>query len=200
MRQVPTPGLNFWEANWCGSGALVGVASEGPGEGLWYGARLVQIDLAEGASRTFFGRREAQQLGWPSASPSGARIAVVEALCSDRWIVAGELRLVDAASGEFQEVDTHGVDITYTEWRSESRLLLAGHREFDSVVGLYDADTQEFIEIWSSREITVGGRYITVSGHGTSGDCVLVGESFNRAPEIGSILQVQYHPVRIAST
>jgi dipeptidyl aminopeptidase/acylaminoacyl peptidase len=196
VRQVPATELNIWEANWSGSSALVGVVSEGPGEGLWYGARLARIDLKTGSSHTLFTPRNAQQLGWPSASPSGAHIAVVEALCSDRWIVAGNLRLIDAVSAASREVDTHGVDVTHTEWRSESRLLLAGHREFETVVGLYDADTQEFKEIWSSREITAGGRYITVSGYGTNGDCVLVGESFTCAPEIGIVRQGQYHPVK----
>jgi dipeptidyl aminopeptidase/acylaminoacyl peptidase len=110
--------------------------------------------------------------------------------------VAGDLRLIDAGSGSAREIDTHGVDITHTEWRSESQLLVAGHRGFESVVGLYDAEAHEFKEVWSSRDITTGGRYISLCGHGVTGDCVLVGEGFTRAPEIGFIRHGEYCTVR----
>ncbi len=34
-------------------------------------------------------------------------LALVEALCSDRWFVAGDLYLIDAASGEKQRIETN---------------------------------------------------------------------------------------------
>jgi dipeptidyl aminopeptidase/acylaminoacyl peptidase len=194
VRQVSKADSNLWEAVWCGNDALAAVVSPGPGEGLWYSAHLHVFEIETGNSREVYTPQD--QLGWPAASPSGKHLAIVEAVCSDRCIVAGDLRLIETGSGKVQRVDTAGVDITYTEWRSDRQLLLAGHRGFETVVGLYDATSGAFTEVWSSEEITTGGRYITVSGFNETGDCVLVGESFMRAPEIAVIRRGEYQPVK----
>jgi dipeptidyl aminopeptidase/acylaminoacyl peptidase len=194
VRRVSPVESNIWEAVWCGNESVAAVVSPGPGEGLWYSASLAVIDISTGSSRELYTPQ--QQLGWPNACPSGDKLAVVEAICSDRGLVAGDLRLIDTNTGNMQPVDTAGVDITYTEWRSDRLLLLAGHRGFESVVGLYDASSGKFSEGWASREVTVGGRFITVSGFNESADCVLVGESFVRAPEIAVIRQGKYRSVR----
>jgi hypothetical protein len=80
-----------WEATWCGNDSIAAVVSPGPGEGLWYSARLHLIDLKTASMREVYAPQD--QLGWRAASASGDRLAIVDALCSDRWIVAGELRL-----------------------------------------------------------------------------------------------------------
>lgn len=192
--QISAAGCNVWEATWCGNELLAAVLSTGPGEGLWYGAHLHLIQIATGDSRDIYTPQN--QLGWPAASPSGNRLAIVEGLCSDRWIVAGDLRLIETESAEIRRVDTHGVDISCTEWRSDRHLLLAGHRGFETVVSLYDCATRDLAEVWSSREITTGGRYATVSGYGEPGDCVLVAESFTQAPEIAVISRGDYRTVK----
>lgn len=192
--QVSPADSNIWEAVWCGNQALAAVVSSGPGEGLWYSARLHIVELETGHSQEVY--RPQDQLGWPAASPSGRQLAIVEATCSDRWIVAGELRLIDTASRTVQRVDTLGVDITYAEWRSDRYLLLAGHRGLETVVGLCDAASRTFTEVWASQDLTTGGFYVTVSGFGETGDCVLVGESFVRAPEIVVIRQGTYSSVK----
>jgi dipeptidyl aminopeptidase/acylaminoacyl peptidase len=194
LREVHTPDSNIWEVAWCGNRSLVALVSPGPGEGLWYNARLNVIELATGRSREVYAPRD--QLGWLAASPSGTRVAIVEALCSDRCVVAGDLKLIEMSSGTVEHIDTRGVDVTYTEWRSDERLLLAGHRGFETVVGLYDAVAREFTEVWRSDEISTGGRYITLSGLNESGDCVLVGETYVRAPEIAVVRDGRYRPVR----
>ena len=176
VREVSVANGNIWEAVWCGNTALAAIVSSGPGEGLWYTARLCILDVETAKSRDVYTPRD--QLGWPAASPSGRNLAIVEALCSDRWFVAGDLHLIETQSGKVQLVDTGGVDITYTEWRSERVLLLAGHRGLETVVGLHDVVSGSFKEVWSSQEITTGGFFVSVSGFGESGDCVLVGESF----------------------
>ena len=80
------------------------------------------------------------QLGWVTAPPSGGRVAVVEARCSDRLVVGGVLRLVDpAGGGPALEVDTAGADVTWLAWGAEDRLLAIGVRGLDSV--LLDVDT-----------------------------------------------------------
>lgn len=191
---VDTPGCNLWEVVWCGNETLAAVASPTPGEGGWYRARLHTIDVATGASREIYAPRD--QLGWPSASPSGKCLAIVEALSSDRWIVAGDLRLVDLASGEIRAVSTRGVDVTCTEWCSDRLLLIAGHRGFETVVGLCDAVTGTFNELWCSSDLTTGGRYATVCGFGEAGDCALIVESFARPPEIALIQGGKYRQVK----
>jgi dipeptidyl aminopeptidase/acylaminoacyl peptidase len=194
VRQVAPANLNIWEAVWCGNNALAAVVSAGPGEGLWYSARLHVVDIATGKSRELYAPKD--QIGWPAAPPSGKYLAVVEAVSSDRWIVAGDLRLIETKSGEIQRVDTRGVDITYTEWRSDRQLLLAGHRRFETVVGVLNVGSGSFTELWRSEELTTGGFYVTVSGLNEAGDCVLVGEGFMRAPEIAIIRRGRYHSVK----
>ena len=50
VRRLSREGLNVWEADWCGDGAVVAVASEDPGESSWYVAPLVLIDAASRAT------------------------------------------------------------------------------------------------------------------------------------------------------
>jgi dipeptidyl aminopeptidase/acylaminoacyl peptidase len=194
MRRVSGDDQNVWEANWCGNSAIVAIVSPGAAEGLWYSARLVRIDCETSSSRELYA--PAEQLGWVSASSSGRHIAVVEALCSDRGIVAGDLRLIDASSGVVRHVDTRGIDISCTEWRSERNLLLAGHRGFESVVALYDVDANVLTEVWSDDELTTAGRYLSVTGLNSTGDCVLVSEGYTRAPQIAVIRAGEHRAVK----
>jgi dipeptidyl aminopeptidase/acylaminoacyl peptidase len=197
VHQVGAREHNIWEAVWCGRRSFVAVVSPGPGEGLWYSARLRIFDTETGDSRELY--EPAQQIGLPAASTSGAKAAVVEAFCSDRWQVAGDLRLIDIASALCEHIDTQGIDVSHTEWVSERYLLVAGHRGFDTAVGLYDADSQTFNVVWSSSSITTVGKYATVSGFGTRGDCVLLGEGFSRSAEVAVIRAGEYRAVKTYS-
>ena len=185
---------NVWEAAWCGNDAITAVVSPGPSESLWYTARLTVIETEGSASRDIFVPQD--QLGWPSGSPSGHHVAVVEALCSDRWIVAGDLRLIDTQTSEVRKIATKGIDVTHTEWRSDRHLLLAGHRGFETVIALYDLQRSELEEVWRSDEVTTSGFYTQVAGFGEAGDCALVGEGFKRAPEIAVIRRGRYQTVK----
>jgi dipeptidyl aminopeptidase/acylaminoacyl peptidase len=173
VRQISPVDYNVWEAAWCGNDAITAVVSPGPSEGLWYTARLTIIETGNGSSRDVYTPKD--QLGWPSSSPSGRHIAVVEALCSDRWLVAGDLRVIDTRSCDIRNVTTSGIDITYTEWRSDRHLLE---------------------EVWRDEEITTGGLYAAVAGYGEPGDCAMVGEGFGRAPELAVIHHGKYVPIK----
>jgi len=194
VRRVSGSRENIWEAVWCGNDAIVSVTSLGPSEGMWYSARLYLIDIHTCKSREIY--TPIAQLGWPSACPAGKHIAFVEAVCSDRWVVAGDLKLIEIATGKVQRVDTRDIDITHTEWRSDRVLLVAGHRSFETAVGLFHLEHGSFIEAWSSREVTASGRYIRVSGVRDRGDCVMIGEGFLRAPEVALISGGTYRTVR----
>jgi dipeptidyl aminopeptidase/acylaminoacyl peptidase len=193
LRRVSAPGTNVWEATWCGNDAVAAVISRAPREGSWYTARGNLLDIRTGACIELYSPRD--QTGCLSASPSGATIAFVDAVCSDRGYVAGSLHLVETKSGRSQYVDTRGVDVAYTEWRSEQHLLLAGHRAFETVVALYDAKARSVEEVWSDTQLTTGGRYVSVAGFAEPGDCVLIGEGFTRAPEIAAIRRGRYEVI-----
>jgi dipeptidyl aminopeptidase/acylaminoacyl peptidase len=155
---------------------------------------LCLIDIASGRSRAICEPRD--QIGWPCASPSGNCLAFVEALCSDRWFVAGDLYLIDPASGEKRRIDTNDIDVSHTEWRSETVLLIAGHRHWESVVAIWDVVAQSLTEVWSSTEVTTPGLFISVAGFGSSGDCALIGEGFAHAPEIATLRGGRYRRLR----
>jgi dipeptidyl aminopeptidase/acylaminoacyl peptidase len=194
VRQVGEADCNVWEATWCGNEALVAVVSSGAEEGAWYGAHLRVVEIETATSREIYSPKA--QLGWPASSMSGTYVAIVEAICSDRGIVAGDLKLIETASGKAWEVDTGGVDIACTEWLSDRLLLLAGHRGFESIVGLYDMLSETFTVIWESHDVTTGGRYATVSPLNKTGDCVLVSEGFLQAPAVGVIRRGRYESVK----
>jgi dipeptidyl aminopeptidase/acylaminoacyl peptidase len=193
MSQIDTR-LNIWEAAWCGNDAIVAVASPGSGEGLWYSACLHLIQVGSGSSRTLYTPQN--QLGWPASSPGGRHAAVVEAICSDRGLVAGNLLLVESNSGDTRRLDTHGVDITHVDWRSERLLLLAGHRELTTIVGVYDIASGDFTQLWSSQEISTGGVYASASAFGDAGDCAVLSEGWSHAPSLAVISGGRYRCIK----
>src|SRR5581483_9649270 len=191
---VSPAALNIWEAVWCGNEALAAIVSPGAGEGLWYSATLQLLDLESGTHRELY--KSPAQLGVLSASPSGEYIAIVEAICSDRGYVAGDLKRIDTGSATVTSVDTNGVDITCAQWRSDRELLVAGHSGFDTVVGTHRPPEAGLEELWRSREITGSGPYITVTPCPEIPACVLLGEGYRRAPELALIHAGSYRVVK----
>ena len=153
-RQVSPVGLNVWESVWSGSDALLAITSPQPEEGAWYTAPLTRIGLDGEVSTVLTSE---VQLALPSATPSGARIAVVEAVCSDRWVVAGDLLV--GTPDALERIDTAGIDITQTQWIDESRLGLFGLRGLESVAAVFDIETGKTSELWTSTDTSCGGRY-----------------------------------------
>jgi dipeptidyl aminopeptidase/acylaminoacyl peptidase len=176
---VGRPELNVWEAAWCGDDRVAAIVSDEPGESAWYGARLVMIDVATGTDRTIL--ESDVQLGWIQASPDGARLAVVEALCSDRLVVAGDLLLVDPEDGDVVRVDTSDVDVASIAWRDEGRVLAIGVRDLDSVVLDVDAKTGGATERWVTEE-ACGVFFIAAAPVGEGFALVL--QSASRPPEL----------------
>lgn len=143
-----------------GDRSIAAVTSRSHSEGSWYRAQLTSFDLRSGERRTLFA--PADQIGVPAGSPSGRTIAIIEAVCSDRLIVAGELRLIDVASGKVRNIDTARVDVTHVAWRNERQLAFIGHRAFETVIGEVDIETGESSEQWSSQERTFGNWYPSI--------------------------------------
>ena len=147
--------------------------------GRGYGARLVVIDLASGLDRTIL--ESDIQLGWVTGSVDGTRLAVVEALCSDRLVVAGELPPVDPVDGDVVRVETSHVDVAGLAWRDQERLLAIGVRDLDSVVLDVDAKTGTATERWATED-ACGVLFIAAAP--VDDDFALVLQSATRPPEL----------------
>lgn len=176
--------LNVWESCWLGDSQIACVVSDSHSEGSWYQARLARIDIDTGAVAEL--HRGPDQLGVPAAPPGGERLAVIEAVCSDRLIVAGALVLIDAGAGTLQRIDTLGTDVTHMVWRGEEALLYAGIRGLETVLGEVDPRTGTAHELWSDRQRTCGGWYPQLAAL-PAGGAVIVAESFSTAPEIAEL-------------
>lgn len=192
LRQVNRAGTNIWEAVWCGNEALGALVSPAPSEDAWYTATLALVDISSGAERALHVSKG--QIGGLAGSPTGAHLIFIEAICSDRGLIAGDAHLLTLESGEVRRIDSRGVDVTSAQWRDVRRVLLTGQRAFESVASLYDVASDACNDIWASEEVTTGGRgrYFTVAVGSADIVGVLVGEGFARAPHIGAIREGRF--------
>jgi dipeptidyl aminopeptidase/acylaminoacyl peptidase len=183
-RQISPAGVNIWEATWCGPEAFVAICSDAPDEGAWYTADVRHFSLAGGAARTLFVPKD--HLGWISASPEGNYVAVVEAICSDRTIVAGDLRVIHIATGAVDRPVTCNTDIASTAWRGDHHILLTGTRGPDSLILLFDRTSGTTEELWCDRETTPSGvRFPEVFPlGGAPGDCLFIREGWFERPTL----------------
>jgi dipeptidyl aminopeptidase/acylaminoacyl peptidase len=179
LRPACRADLNIWEAAWCEEDCIVAIASEEPGESAWYHSRVVLIDPSAGIDRTLF--ETDVQLGWVSSSPTGDAVAVVEAVCSDRLVVAGDLVLVDPAGGDVRRPDTLGVDVAFLSWRADGLLIATGVRGLETVVLEVDVAAGIAKERWATSE--AGGRFfLSAAPIGT--DVAITLNSAARPPEL----------------
>ncbi len=127
--------LTFWEAVWCGNDAVAAIVSDDPREGAWHETRLVHLPLSADACRTIY--RPEYELGLPAATPDGAFVAVVEACCSDRGLVAGDVQLFERGRAwQRRAVDTHGVDVTFLQAAGNGEFDFAGLCDFEVAAGV----------------------------------------------------------------
>jgi dipeptidyl aminopeptidase/acylaminoacyl peptidase len=184
VRQVTSPGVNIWQAVWCGPHHIAAICSDQPEETWWYTADVRLIEIGSGAVRTLF--QPADQLGWLAAAPSGETVAVVEAVCSDRNIVAGDVRLIDVKSGAIARPATLDADVVQLHWRDDDQLLFVAGQGPDTVIGLLDRQTESSSEIWRGGERTPSGTmFPEVAPLGRNpGDALFLCESFFEAPTL----------------
>lgn len=180
VQAVSAAGLNVWECRWVGNDKLVAIVTDHPGEGSWYDARLVVIRIDQGSAETLL--TSEVQLGWPSVSPSGDRIAVLEAVCSDRMVIAGDLLLLSPGDHRPRRIDTAGVDVTHAHWRDEDHLVYSGLRDLTTVVAEYDVIKEAVSERWVSAE-TCGAFYPTAWPLGAE-EITFVAHSYGRPPRL----------------
>ena len=190
LARVSPEGLNVWEAAWSGPEHVLAITSEQPGEDDWYRAVLSRLDLSTGVVTELL--RSEVQLGLPAGSPDGSRAAVVQAVCSDRWIVAGDLILLDLVTGTRCAVDTGGTDVTAIQWIDGTRLGYIGQRHLDSVAGIADAGEGPLAETISAKELTASAQswasWFNPAGVFTSdGRVVVIRDDYDLPPEIAIV-------------
>src|SRR5262252_8432090 len=156
LAKVSPDGLNVWEAAWSGSEHVLVIASEQPGEDDWYSAVLSRLDISTGEMTELL--RSDVQLGLPAGTSDGRRAAVVEAVCSDRWIVAGDLILLDLVAGTRCAVGTAGADVTAVQWIDGTRLGYAGQRHLDCVAGLVEAGPGPLPAALAAKELAASAQ------------------------------------------
>src|SRR5690606_19611680 len=118
------------------------------------------------------------------ATPSGNTIAVIEAVCSDRNLVAGDLRLIDVASAKVTHAATLDADVTQLIWRDEDTLLFGAGQGPDYVAGLLDRQTSKVRELWrDSQRQPCGSIFPEIAPLGSHPeDFLFLVESFLNAP------------------
>jgi dipeptidyl aminopeptidase/acylaminoacyl peptidase len=156
LARVSPGGLNVWEAAWSGPGHVLAITSEQPGEDDWYRAVLSRLDISTGAVSELL--RTDVQLGLPAGTSDGRKAAVVEAACSDRCIVAGDLILLDLVAGTRCAVDTAGTDVTAVQWIDGTRLGYVGQRHLDSVAGIAEAGPEPLAETITAKELVASAQ------------------------------------------
>ena len=122
-REVGPPGASVWEFDWDGVGSVAVVTSTDPTESGWYDAEVAVLDLS---SRTTMAVHVPRwQVQSPALSPDGERVAFVEALQSDRGVVAGSITVVGpgASTARVSELD---VDVSTVQWLPDGRLFWVG--------------------------------------------------------------------------
>lgn len=181
MQVVSREGMNAWEAGWMGEEIAV-IATDQPGEEAWYQAELLLLDPRTGTERPLLSSKI--QLGVLAGAPAGGRLAVVEAVCSDRGIVAGDLLVVDT-NGSTVTVPTDGVDVTWAQWSDDRTLAWMGIRGMTTVAGVWSLD-EGHRQVWESS-IESCGLYYPEASVTPDGGLVIVRESYHLYPEIAKI-------------
>lgn len=184
------PELNVWESDWSGPDAVIAVVSPSPDEAAWYTAELHRIDLSTGRNEVV--HTSDRQLGWPAASPAGRRCAVVQACSSDRWLIAGDVVIVDA-EGAPAKIDTLGTDVTHLQWLGETRLAFIGLRGLHTVAGVHDTASGETVETWSST--TSCGDIYPVASFLPDGSAAIVHSAYTVYQELAWLRDGHVHPV-----
>jgi dipeptidyl aminopeptidase/acylaminoacyl peptidase len=161
--------LNVWEFSYH-AGHIVAVVSDDPSEGAWYDARVAVIDVSAAQVRELYAPD--RQVQSPMLSPDGARVAVIEGLCSDRGTLAGTIAVLELESGA-HAVLAPELDVSFVAWVDATTIAYAGprglgsHCGFVSLAGLVD-------EVWSGPSqlgslaapplaVSAGGRYFAAS-------------------------------------
>jgi dipeptidyl aminopeptidase/acylaminoacyl peptidase len=193
--------INVWEATWFGENGILAFISQTPEEDSWYVQELVSFDLTSSVAQPMISDERVPedlaahrhvlyksevQAGFPTCTPSGKSFAILEGVSSDPAPICGNIILGQSGSTKCLEI---GMDVTYIEWRDETRLFCLGINGLDTVAGeliLTDGGIGKttFIHIWKSENHC---GYIYPSGAFLGESFVVVQEGWTTPPEIAMI-------------
>lgn len=196
VRQISPEGINIWQAVWCGPDHIAVLCSDQPEESWWYSADVRLIEIATGDVRPLF--KPDDQLGWLAAAPSGGTVAIVEAVCSDRTIVAGDVRLIDVASGTITRPPTLAADVVQLIWRGDDQLMFVAAQGPDTLIGLLDRQSGDCRKLWTGTARTPSGpMFPEIAPLGERPDQALfLCESFFEAPTLLALEEGRERTVR----
>ncbi len=182
--------LNVWEAAWCGPEHVLAITSDKPGEDDWYSAVLSLLDVSTREVTELL--RSDVQLGLPSGTSDGKKAAVVQAVCSDRWIVAGDLIVLDLEAGTRCAVDTAGTDVTAVQWIDQTQLGYVGQRHLDSVAGVIDTGEGPLPESLTGKELIASAHswassFYPAGAFTSAGRLVVIREDYDLPQEIAIV-------------
>ncbi len=181
VQPVELSGWNVWEAEWCGDEGIIAVVSDNPREAAWFDAVLAYVHLADAACEIIY--RPAYQIGLPAATHDGRYAAIVEACCSDRTLVAGDVVLFDRhADWNTRRVDTDDVDVTFLCVRKANHITFTGIRGFEVAAGEIDAATGSASVVCSTKGSWLRG-YPAAAPSGEA-DYLTVSHAYNSAPAL----------------
>jgi dipeptidyl aminopeptidase/acylaminoacyl peptidase len=146
LKRINDKDSNPWEAAFSGPNVIVSIASDMPSEDAWYVAnlRIKDLDNEDGKERILYEPK--RQLASPTATPSGEKIAVIEALASDRGIVIGVIVIIDPKTRTARQILDQAVDVTHIVWRNEDHLSYIGYRGTNTVASQYP--TRQHTPVW----------------------------------------------------
>ena len=132
--EVGPEGVNVFEFDWDGERAAA-VCSDEPSESAWYSAYLALLDLES---------RDADRLyepEWQIQSPTlvGSSVCFIEGFCSDRGILAADVKTLDLEQRHVREIEA-GCDVSSLQRRDGDRLWFAGESGLASVCGSLSLD------------------------------------------------------------
>jgi dipeptidyl aminopeptidase/acylaminoacyl peptidase len=183
-------GLNVWEAAWSGPEHILAVTSAGPSEDDWYSAVLSRLKVSTGEVTELL--HSDVQLGLPAGTSDGRLGAVVEAACSDRWIVAGDLILLDLVVGTRCAVDTGGIDVTAVQWLDQGRIGYIGQRHLESAAGVAEAGNGALPESVTGKEVAASEQswaswFFPAGAFGSDERVVVIRDDYDLPQEIAVV-------------
>jgi dipeptidyl aminopeptidase/acylaminoacyl peptidase len=169
--------VHVFEFDWDGERA-VAVCADEPTESAWYGAYLALLDLDGRAAERLY---EPQ---WQLQCPRlvGGSVVFVEGFCSDRGIVAADVKAVELATHSVNAIDID-CDVASLRCRDESSFWYAGVRGVGSTCG-WASLSGEVEELWADDAV-LGARFQPrVAADAAGRRLVSVLEAPDRAPEV----------------
>ena len=95
--EVGPPHLSVWETDWDGDGTVVAIVSRDHSGSGWYQGVVARLDLERRTAHTLY--EPSWQMEGLALSPDAGRAVVVEGYASDHGLLAGNLVLIDLATG-----------------------------------------------------------------------------------------------------